>query len=458
MFSLLRNVWRDIPSAYNNSKTTNNPVIFSRDLLLAMVDVFGNKEAYQSFKAIGGGHSSPIASDINLLDQSKREILGTKGLRAIPEKGISLIENLSNIVEAAPRLAEYKRIAKEGDYNSKIKGLYEANDITVNFNRFGNNVKQLDAIVPYLNAATQGLDKLARVYKDNPRQAILKSILSISLPSAIVYAMNYTKDYENYKNLPAYVKDSNYLIPMGDGEFVKIPKPREAGVVFSALFERLFQEWAEKDPYAFEGFATTILNSFVPPTRLITAPLDDVRANKDFADRPIVSGSLSNLSPRYQYDENTSEVSKFIGDKLNVSPKQIDYLTKSYTGIIGQLGIPATSKNATIGDTLKRQVTADSVYSNNNVSRFYDFKEKLDTANYDFNSTGIKNNYYNPELRKQISKLSRDMGDIRKEIKEVEANESLSKKESKDRLRKLQQLINMLAKEGNEAVRRRLDE
>lgn len=448
IFSLTRNIWRDVPQAYKNSKTVDNPITYTKDLASAIVDVFGNRESFKAFKAMGGGHASPVSSDINLLAKSKRQILGEKGLRTWPEKAMSGIEGLSNIMEAAPRLAEFKRIAKNGDYASRVKGLYEANDITVNFNRYGNNIKQLDAIIPYLNAAVQGLDKFARVYKDNPIKATAKGVMAITIPTAVSQAWNYFHDWEGYKALPAYVRDSNILFSIGDGKFVKIPKPREDGMFFGALPERLFLQFAEQDPRAFEGYAQSLLNNFIPPTRLITAPLDDIRANKDFSGRPIVPGDLATASPRFQYDENTSEVSKKIGDITNISPKQLDYLAKSYTGVLGQLGVPATAKGATIGETLEKQVTADSVYSNNAVDRFYTLKNKADTAARDYNLVGIKTKDYDEPLRKSLGQLARDMSNVRKQIKSVENNDSLSNYQKKLQERKLQEYINKLAEQG----------
>lgn len=451
MFTLLRNVWRDIPQSYIASKTTSNPVKFTTDLVGSMVDVFGNKEAYKAFKAIGGGHSSPISADANLLDQSKRAILGTKGFKSGVDKMISGIENLSNIVEAAPRLAEYKRLTKnDNSYGNKIKGLYEANDITVNFNRHGNNVKQLDAFIPYLNAAVQGLDKFGRIYKDNPVAATAKTTLAITLPSFAAMAWNYKNDWEGYKSLPSYVRDTNLLISVGDGQFVKIPRPREIGIIFGALPERMLLKLADEDPKAFEGFSDSLITAFFPPTRLITAPLDDIRANKSFADIPIVPGNLERLSPRYQYDETTSAPSKAIGNLLNVSPKELDYLAKSYTGVLGQLGIPMFSEGSTVGNTLKKQVVADSVYQNSSINQFYDTKDKLETANNDFKAVGVQGEDYNNSLRKQFNKIADNMSNVRKQMQVIENNDSLSDDEKLKKLRDLQKQLNQLAGQGNQ--------
>lgn len=109
VFGLTRNLLRDIPSAYISSKTTNNPISFAADLFSAGLDVARNREAYRDFKSLGGGHSSPIAADRNLLRQSKRQVLPSRsGIKSVGDAAGRLyggLENLLNAVESAPRLA-----------------------------------------------------------------------------------------------------------------------------------------------------------------------------------------------------------------------------------------------------------------------------------------------------------------------------------------------------------------
>ncbi|MFE3973196.1 MULTISPECIES: LPD38 domain-containing protein [unclassified Peribacillus] len=445
VFSLTRNIWRDIPTAFVNSKTTDNPLKFGKDLIGSVISVFKNDDLYRSFKAVGGGHSSPISSDVNLLAQSKRDVLPEKGLRNFLGKGLGALENLNNAVEAAPRLAEFKRITKnDPSYDGKMKGLYEANDITVNFNKYGNTAKEVDAVVPYLNAALQGLDKTWRSIKGQPAKFVVKGFTAVTIPTIALYAINH--DDPDYNQLSDFVKDNNFLIPNGDGTFTKIPKPRELGVFFGSDVERALRMWNDDDPEAFKTFSATFRGSFTPPTRTTLHPvLRDLPANKNFMDAPIVPGDLQSLSPEYQYDSTTSEVAKGLGKLTKKSPKQIDYLFKSYGGVLAELGIPATTKNATIGNTLKQKVTADPVFSNDNSKKFYDLKTKLDQAHANYAKQGIESKDLDEELRKEMNRKSLEMGKIRKEIKEVQNDDSLSRKEKQAKARRLQQFINDLA-------------
>jgi hypothetical protein len=447
VFSLTRNIFRDIPTAFANSKSTNNPLTFSKDLVSSVISVLKNDELYRSFKAVGGGHASPISSDINLLAQSKRSILPQKGLVPLLGKGLGALENLNNAVESAPRLAEFKRLSGDS-YDSKMKALYEANDVTVNFNKFGNVSKEIDSVVPYFNAAIQGLDKTGRSLL-NPKTAsatIIKAFAAITIPSIIEFAANHNNP--DYQKLSNYIKDNNIVIPKGDGTFYKIPVPRELGMIFHGGVTRTLKAWVDHDPKAFAGFADQILTTFLPPIRTVAAPVTDLRSNKNFMGAPIVPADLQGLSPRFQYDAQTSEPSKAIGNMLNVSPKQIDYLIKSYGGVLGQLGIPATTKNGSIGQTLNQQITADPVFSNDIMSNFYDQKAKLDQAHANFSKQGITTGDLNEGLRKMMDEQSTRIANIRKQSKSAQNDPSLTPKQRLARIRQLQDMMNQIASQN----------
>lgn len=476
IFSLTRNIFRDIPLAYIGSKTTNNPIRFGFDLLHGIASTLKNGELYRSFKNVGGGHSSPLAADRNMLAQSKRSILPQHKLKGFVPKAYGKLENFTNAIESAPRLGEFKRITKKGGNSpdSKIKGLFEANDITVNFKRRGKISPNADAFVMYLNAAIQGIDKSFRILKDNPIAATSKALQVLTLPTIGLWALNHNNP--DYQRLSKHTKDNFMLVPTGNEEypFVKIAKPQgPIGVLFSTAVERALNHWVDKDPEAFDKFSTTMVNQFLPagvnglvndvvapdgfpnPARsTILGPIGDVVANKNFMGASIVPGYLEGYSPKFQYDNRTSEVSKFIGDKLNKSPKKLDHIIKSYTGVIGQLGIPATSEGGTLKDTLLKQVTADPIYSNDSIDAFYNNKSKLDKAKKDEELTGKLPSWYSDDLRKEYGKISRDFSDLRKEVREIEKNDFLSKEEKKNRMRDLQLKMVEMAEEINKRTRR----
>lgn len=487
VFSLTRNVVKDIPMAILASKSSDNPLRIGIDMvdsvLSAMADTVGHSKLgeskytppflkswletrgklYNDFKNVGGGHSSAVAADRNLLAQSKENLLSSKTIGQkikLPfRKAFHSLENLSGFVESAPRLGEFKRFSKDGSYSGKVKGLYEANDITTNFSRYGNYTKAADSVIPYLNASIQGLDKFGRIFKDNPVKATVKAAGLITLPTVLLFVLNHNNP--DYQELSNYTKDNNYLIPNGDGTFTKFPKPREAGMIFSSLIERTLREWSDHDPKGFQDFKTNLIQNMAPPLvsgvvqhgveglldDTIAAPIQSLKSNKDFVERPIVPQDLQDLSPSLQYDARTSEPAKFLGKILGYSPKKIDYLTKSYGGLIGQILIPATTKGATVGSTLKQQITADPIYSNDISRNFYNAKNKADTAVKDSQVTG-KFKEKDLNMSEYYGQIASNFTLVRKQMKLTQDDKSLSGDEKKAKLRELQILLNDMQKKG----------
>lgn len=388
----IRNISRDIPTAYVNG-SESNPFKFGKGLIGAGKDILTNSPRLQRYQAVGGGGANFFNSgDVT---KSAAELMG-KGnpVKKLALKPIHAIEAFNNLTEAAPRLAEFNRVyEKTGDIT---KALAASNDATVNFSRGGNITKSVDKVVPYLNAGVQGLDRFVRSFA-NPKTAIstiVKSGVAITAPDLALYLIN--KDDPNYQALDNRTKDTYFLIPKGDGTFVKIPKSRELGVLFGSLFERGLRS-ANGQPNSFKGFGNSVATNFAPAnpidSNFFSPATWNIATNKDFAGRAIVPQSMimDKRSKYLQYDDKTSSIAKEIG-KLSsnvidggLSPKQLDYLIKSYTGVIGQLGIPLTTPGGSPGKTISSQFVSDPLFSNQATTDFYDKLDKLSSAATDKN-------------------------------------------------------------------------
>lgn len=442
-FFAVRNIARDIPTAYING-SENNPIKFGVDLLKAGKDLSINSPIAQKYKALGGGGSNFFNSD-NVAKTAK-ELIKPPILKRVGNG----IEKFNNLTESAPRLAEFKRVAnKTGDMQ---KALYAANDVSTNFSRGGDITKSLDSFIPYLNAGVQGLDKLARQFKNKPISTVLKGATSITVPTLILNHVN--KDNSKYKELDNRTKDNYYLIPNGD-KFIKIPKSREIGVLFGSLTERILRQQAGESN-AFKGFGNTAATNFSPSNPIennILAPLAiNLKSNKDFANRTIVPQSMQDLSPKYQYDETTSEIGKKIGELANLSPKQVDYVINSYTGIIGDLLLPATTKNnkAGVKKAITTQFIADPLYSNQVLTDFYDNYDKYKTIAADKNFTEnipSKTLTREEKVKNSLAKTSKEISALNKQSRIAERAGDMEK------VRKLRQKMIELAEKANRNIK-----
>lgn len=468
VFGVTRNLFRDISQAFIARQYSTIPQ-FARDLVESFVSALGNGELYQRYKNIGGGHASPVAADRNLLAQSKRAILPENRLRGIIPRGFSAIENFMNALEAVPRLSEFKRAGME-TAEQRLRGMLAAQDVTTNFKRRGRYARQIDQVFPYFNAAIQGLDKIVRTYKDNPVQALTRAFMSITIPTIALYAINYRNP--DFQNLTPYLRDNYYMIPLSDGRYIRIAKHRELGIPFSAAVERALDQWLLEDPESFHQFADTVRIAFFPPgfsgffeePGLVTGPLGalqdtiagpllDIAQNRTFTGAPIVPYQLQRLSPELQYDETTSRISRYLGSMFGASPKQLDHLIRSYTGILGQLLIPATAPGGDLGEMLTRQVVVDPVFSSKTQNRFYEIKEQLDTAYYDAQAqAGEPLDPDIENMRQVYSQVDRIMSELRKASRQIEESD-IPNQQKRKYIRDIRARINELAQLTNQVYR-----
>jgi DNA-directed RNA polymerase subunit F len=150
-------------------------------------------------------------------------------------------------------------------------------------------------------------------------------------------------------------------------------------------------------------------------------------------------------SPALQYDDNTSEIGKKLGELTNLSPKQLDYIIRSYTGVIGQFLLPATTKRSGAGSALQRMTTgafeADPAFSSQAITNFY---AKLDEYQRTKTDRNIKENLpskINTMEEKMYSRMNTIASSISKTTKYINAN----LKADDPKVKKLKEIVNTYA-------------
>ena len=364
---------------------------------------------YKEFLALGGGRVSAYTSDKNIAESARKHI--ARGGRVEWWNPLEIIDFVADTVENGPRFATYKMMRENG--LTEQEAFYEAMDITVNFRRGGRLSRDVNKIVPFFNAGVQGLDKFRRWISaaDAPssyrEKAIVKRVgmyitASIIL-AAIEYAINHRNDDDEmyYHQLSAYTKHSYWCIPMGDGKFFCIPKPRELGVPAS-FFADVLNRAVDGDPYAFNAFYEYASNALLPSVASDVAQLDlygaignlgligvvaYMAANRDFLGRPIESTAMRNLLPEDRFTEKTAITSKWLGrafskipgapDALK-SPAMWDYFLSNTLGGFQKANkalFPVGSENRDWSLGVKNTWVKDARYSTDLVNWMYDRAE-----------------------------------------------------------------------------------
>lgn len=222
------------------------------------------------------------------------------------------------------------------------------------------------------------------------------------------YLYNKEVDEEGYKNLSSYKKNNFYNFAIGDGKFISLPKPRE-NALLDTVTERTIEYLFGDNEEAFYDFGSYLGSQLLPPMLPDTLhPVDavhsvggstifggllDVGFNKDFKGTPI-EGAYDKYTPSNErYTDSTTKLAYGLGQTklardLDMSPKKIDHLISSYTGILGQVNKALFPMNNSRRDTsigLRNKFVSDSNYSTDVLNRMYENQEKAEKA---FNYSG----------------------------------------------------------------------
>jgi hypothetical protein len=142
-----------------------------------------------------------------------------------------------------------------------------------------------------------------------------------------------------YKNASAYQRYYYWFIPMaGLDEPLRIRIPFEAGVMFKAIPEMLFQlaTGAEDAKEATKGLGSAAWNSWpfnLPPA--FNAFIEQTTGISTFSGKPLESAALQKLDPQLRYNAYTTETAKQVGAMLGMSPIKIEALVNNFTSGTG---------------------------------------------------------------------------------------------------------------------------
>lgn len=457
---ILRNPVRDMIGASIYSKHGFIPVV---DTFKGLALFLKKGELYWDYMKSGAAHAAMVSLDRDYLGGQLRDIMSRDSkVTKLIKNPIEVLRAMSEATEIATRLAEFdnarkgytglgnRLFGKERKPLTAREAALESRDITLDFSRRGSHTKKANQVIAFFNAAIQGADKMARAFKEDPRGMTVKTMLYITLPSVLLWYMN--KDDERYQELPQWEKDTFWIIP-GKENMYRVPKPFEAGVLFGTAFERMLQYFDDKKnnrkSVGFKGFGDRVIDSLAPsfmPTAMI--PVVEAMTNYSlFRQRNIIPQSQENLPARLQYGANTSEVAKFVGDKINVSPYIVDNTIRGYGGGLAGLGlsgIDAVSGAKENNASKKwyeapglRGFTVAPYQSSNSVQRVYnDFKEQEKLHN-ELKLTGQRPEGYDPKLYNKLKNAQNSFKAINKASKKIIDSETMSSDTKREKLDKL---------------------
>jgi hypothetical protein len=302
------------------------------------------KDAKDMFQLFGGGQAGHYLMNdqfyYKMMDKAVKEMTGESNtIMSLPGKMWDGYQGFLSGSERSTRLEEYRSAFKDGQakgmdqYNAMIYAAYKSRDL-LDFSVSGEWMRIINQVVPFSNAAVQGLRKTIRSGVDNPAAFGLRFLLTAVLPTIIIRLIVHALgEDEEYENLPAYRRDLFYNIPVGPNLWITIPKAFEIGVMASGI-ERAVSYYVLDLKEAFKGYAGSVARSLMPVDDAALAggyrPFIEILTNHDFfRDQAIIPPDELKLHLELRRTDKGSRIGKLFQGMIGVDSRQIDHFIKS---------------------------------------------------------------------------------------------------------------------------------
>ena len=490
--ALKKTPWANVAEGWAASRK-NNPAHISA---LAGGAVFNFGSTYEGDQA-------------RLIKQLIKQGVRPDSILDSPEKikaGMKLLwdkyQEFGNRSEAANRLALYNQLREKG--MSHMEASFQARDL-LDFSMQGSwqAFRTVTMVVPFLNARVQGLYKLGRdgitpttrvlyntitgkeITASDRQKAYSFSVTTSAVALASMALYMAFKDDEDFQKRDEWDRDNFWWIKIPGMEYaLRVPKPFEVGA-FGTLAERTLEQIVDQGSEG-KQFGSSIgrmlFDTFaLNPTPQMFKPLIDLYANKDsFTGAPIESAGMERLSKQERATDTTSPIAKlvggmssFLGEKGELSPVQVDYAIKSYFGWLGATAA-TTSMYATM--PFREGAYPDTVWMDkaslgliktlpSNQSRyttaFYESNKDISQAFADMRHFAEAGESEKVErileekgdkiaLAKFYDKTAKSMANIRKQIRMITNDESMSGADKREEIDRMKEIISMLSKQAED--------
>lgn len=429
---------KDLQSSIYHGSWASNYLTGLGKWLVSAYEVTTNSKGVQEYKAQGGGGWNQIQTGFRKgADEYRGKLFegywkrDAKSIaKHIGETALDVVtlDRLNDIIETASRYAEY-RFGKHdlSTPEGRAEAFQAAQDVTSDFANGGKGAGVLIArsIMPFLNPNIQGTYRAGLELSGRERgrlgarmtKRIVNTMFLSALASVIRARFGSDEDKDLYGRISDGVKTSNLIIPNvfnrdSDRRFVRIPISQDPlDQALYALTTSAIDEYNGDDDLITELLAgasqivsnvtlgaSDLLSEGSLPERLngfmqgtIFGPAWGLITNQTYYGGKIVGDYLDELSPVSQYDETTNDMFIWLGARLGVSPKRLEYLYDQYTGYAGQLLMAVTDGDNALKTTLNafhKRFTIDPAYTNDISSAYSDNKAFISQLQKTISKTG----------------------------------------------------------------------
>lgn len=322
-------------------------------------DIFKkDKTLRDRYELFGGGQAGYYMTEPDFyyrkLENAIQELSGSNTIVVHPwdmaKKGWDNYTKLLAASERATRLEEYSAAYRKAkgkgldDYNANLYAAFQSRDL-MDFAVAGTWMREINKVIPFTNAAVQGLRKMVRTAGEDPSGFAVRLALYSIIPAVFTRMMASIGDDDDewYQRLPSWQRDLFYNFKVGDNKILAIPKPYELGAMGS-FADRLVDKYFYGNDKAFEGFDGTVVKSFMPfDEGSIAGPAGaavETIANYDFfRNKNIVPPDENKTLLELRNTDYASRLGKRIQDVFGVDARKADFLVKRLFSYYGDLAI-----------------------------------------------------------------------------------------------------------------------
>jgi hypothetical protein len=229
---------------------------------------------------LAGGGAFRFGTSLEGNAEALKKLL-TKGVRPetildTPKKLFDLLgsayrhyEDLGDNLENVNRAALYTQLREQG--KSHLYASFQARDL-LDFSAGGAHgaARILTAVVPFLNARIQGLDKIGRAATDPAQRGrFAVTLAATTLASTLLYLL--FKDDPDFKEREEWDRDTYWWAKIG-GVVVRIPKPFEIGALATLLGDRVVGWFDASGVYLVPAVAFAAVKRLLGPQALLISP------------------------------------------------------------------------------------------------------------------------------------------------------------------------------------------
>jgi hypothetical protein len=462
----------------------------------------GNNPAYDLLARRGViGHVDPSlnASDVHHFMDTMSRRAGTKGVVAsVADKSGNFLNKMHIAVDGATRVAIYKeallRAAKEGLHGKDAENyaVMMARE-NINFSVTGSSqaMKQARLLIPFLSAGINGLELMRKAVtasnipmKDRAefRRQFLGKVATIGMLSA-AYTM-YMSGSEEYESIPDSKRYTNWIFPTGIKDHpMAIALPPEFAfikwmpemLVRYGIGTQSAQQIMSAAVDQMQGMVPGGMGYTLLPIPQIAKPVFENWMNKS----TYTGEDIETKGEHYQLESDRSTAAANLLSKTGMSAPKWDNLFRGYGGELGMAAVwladmmlkpdnapVKPSKDFVELPGLGLKGIFGTKYASQQRTDFYTHKEDLDsfrsrlkTLQDQGRQEEVEKLAADPDAKKKLGmatvydQIGRQMQQLGKEIKMLEANTGMSEATRNERIDQRKRMINTLAAKAEKIYR-----